>query len=387
MKELEEPWVHWESSKLQRLGELPSAHDLRNVPELTRGEMDTKNLYAADARHLEHIVKKGVNKWFETRWKMDSVKTDVTLRVNQWISHILLNTSFNVAASVTLTSELNDNSTFPIPPGFFFNRWALTQVLSGVPSDNFRVSTEYYETARGNLGLSSVYRFAKRQGENHDVAVEDEGQAPWKVITPSYEDRAGLEKLLKETLLPKNVVTAMLMVDFCNPVFSWRRAALMRYIPSQARRGPAGGYDLHVGIVANIEKSAGARESESPEFEFLHYLHQKELSSYCVKLLQEYTQNITKNLQISARVQDYLLLAESRRRIFRPPPITSRPQHSLAEFPMTLPYACKIKPGDRLFEMAPTARIRETTKPPSHWHPRNTQTDFLSTGCPFSIAL
>ncbi|KAI9771242.1 MAG: hypothetical protein M1839_002826 [Geoglossum umbratile] len=162
----------------------------------------------------------------------------------------------------------------------------------------------------------------------------------------------------------------------------------MRYIPSQARPTSDGEYNIHNGIINRIRKSDEASKPDSPEREFIGYIDKgNDLVKHCQDKIQAYVASINKKLQSAIMVQKYLLVAESRRRTFRPPPLSARPKHSLAEFEMSLPYACQLDPNWKLVEMTPSGDVKEMALPCGVWHPRNTQTDFLSSCCPFSTSV
>ncbi|KAI9771243.1 MAG: hypothetical protein M1839_002827 [Geoglossum umbratile] len=221
MKEIEAPWVHWESSVTKRLRELPTNHDLMKETKL----IFNKRLVAGGAECLERMVKNGVEAWFETRWKSDFPQPQApggtqqgtrsyAIHVNQWISHILLTTTISIAASTTPTRDIHGEDTaFPIPQNFFFNYTALSELIDDLPEIG-AVPAKHYISAMEKLRISTVFEFAKAQGDNNKIASKDEGQAPWKVLGPSYEDYRGMVQVHEEKLLPKNVVIAMLMVDF-----------------------------------------------------------------------------------------------------------------------------------------------------------------------------
>jgi hypothetical protein len=55
------------------------------------------------------------------------------IHVNQWISHILLTTTINIAAAMTPTREIRDDTAkFYIPIGFFYNRRALAMIIDDI---------------------------------------------------------------------------------------------------------------------------------------------------------------------------------------------------------------------------------------------------------------
>lgn len=141
-----------------------------------------------------------------------------------------------------------------------------------------------------------------------------------------------------------------------NPVYSSRRGKLLQYVPDTCTF-TNNAYSLSGTFRASISASPAAQDPSSPESEFLHNLtlSPAELSARIVA----YMNKVTTRLQTPAGVEDYMLLAESRRRIFRPHP-SSRCEatNPLSEFTKTLPYATLIPRDWRYMEMTEDAEVR-----------------------------
>lgn len=116
-------------------------------------------------------------------------------------------------------------------------------------------------------------------------------------------------------------------------------------------------YDLGGSFRAAISASPASQDPSSPEFEFLQNLSLS--ASDFEKRIAAYMTKVSERLQTPAGVEDYMLLAESRRRIFRPYP-SSRCANAnpLAEFSKTLPYATKIPKDWKYVEMTEDAEVR-----------------------------
>lgn len=104
---------------------------------------------------------------------------------------------------------------------------------------------------------------------------------------------------------------------------------------------------------------------------------------------------VTEHLQTSAGVEDYMLLAESRRRIFRPYP-SSRGDttNPLSEFTKTLPYATLIPQEWKHLEMMENGNVRVMGEEGQDYVQRKIAERFMQTpkqchtvdaegGCPF----
>lgn len=168
----------------------------------------------------------------------------------------------------------------------------------------------------------------------------------------------------------------------------------MRYIPSTLDYCPTGtseddryrfSTDLAEAVQTGIE-SLELDPKTSPEAEFLELLSNPDVEQEARKRLQAYVDNINKKLSTKEGVSDYMALAETKRRMFRPPPSTRRPVHPLAEFDLSLPYASAIDPGQKEWKMMQNGAVVLADSDNDVWHPRNTQAHFSSAGCPFSAS-
>lgn len=154
------------------------------------------------------------------------------------------------------------------------------------------------------------------------------------------------------SLLSASAFNAMMIVDFWSPIYSWKRAALMQYVPeTSALDTESYRYNLEDVFVANVNGPAFYKQGdrESPEFQFISLL-EVELEQHR-KRVQAYLNRVRDRLKTSEGTLEYLILAESRRRIYRPLPID--------EFSITLPYALNYSPDQKArFEMTESGEIR-----------------------------
>jgi hypothetical protein len=175
----------------------------------------------------------------------------------------------------------------------------------------------------------------------------------------------------------------------------------MRYIPSTVNLSTSAGSasgndhdrygfgrDLEVAVRGAITKLELDPDT-SPEAEFLRFLKiaDDDWQRVLKDRIEEYVQRINVQLKTKAGILGYLRVAETKRRTFRPPPITQRPLHPLAEFDMSLPYATRIDAfSDCNWVMQSDATVMQIPTAKSIWHPRNTQAHLSSAGCPFSAS-
>lgn len=185
------------------------------------------------------------------------------------------------------------------------------------------------------------------------------------ILQPSFEDAQGvlvMQNIKRNpgedltSLLSQKTFNALMMLDFWNPVYSWRRAVLMQYIPkSTVYNETTKRYDLEYTFIANVKKSKFYLNQDpqvrnaSPEYQFISLLT-VELKDHQARI-QSYLSSVQARLKTIPGLVDYIKLAESRRRIYRPLPIN--------EFALTLPYARKYGlNSDARYEMTPTGEVQ-----------------------------
>ncbi|KAF2259587.1 hypothetical protein CC78DRAFT_591763, partial [Lojkania enalia] len=197
-----------------------------------------------------------------------------------------------------------------------------------------------------------------------------EGESPWVILQPSVEDAMGVWTSQKMFLGPDKgrarcrifsdeTFNAMMMVDFWNPVFSWRRLRLMQYIPTQTQlseptRDNVVGedvytYTLEAQFITAIKKSAAAKDPSTPEFQFLDNLDNKSIFDHQLRIAN-YMGKVATNCVSADNLKWYMRLAESRRRMFRPLPMNF--------FGSNLPYCLGIDPSAPWLEMTEQGTVQ-----------------------------
>ena len=124
----------------------------------------------------------------------------------------------------------------------------------------------------------------------------------------------------------------------------------MNYLPAQtslqqSSSGPE--YNLEVQFITAVRASSYMSDSTSPEYQFIQ-LYDKPPTSFQTIFLN-YFGNIQKQLKTLQGISNYLMLAEARRRIYRPLP--------LDEFGAQLPYALSLTPSWQGVEIASDGTI------------------------------
>jgi hypothetical protein len=139
-----------------------------------------------------------------------------------------------------------------------------------------------------------------------------------------------------------------MMVDFCNPVFSKRRASLLQYVPNAAT---AGSTDFADKLVAAVNAAAKDAQADGPEHEFLANwgLGDAAWNVAFAGRIEKFFNALEPLLLDVDKFIPIFKLAEARRREFR-----CRP---LAEFPLTTP-TTNIPKDAPLLEFTPDGSIR-----------------------------
>jgi hypothetical protein len=132
--------------------------------------------------------------------------------------------------------------------------WSSDPVPSGV---------KVVELPKGTLG-------GGKQTEAYDITQflvvkeNTEGDEMYFVaLQTSFEDSMGVLNL-PDNLVSQKFLRSILLLDFYNPVYSWRRGVLMQYLP-QTTTLIDGNYNMEAAFVDKIRRSLHASEADSPE--------------------------------------------------------------------------------------------------------------------------
>ncbi|KAK3312168.1 hypothetical protein B0H66DRAFT_485841, partial [Apodospora peruviana] len=397
MKELHSPWIHWfnPSSSDDFIACLSEKNkqDFLAAPYITQPGQGLLSALTTGPDVLEPMIEAGVTNWFVQRLRSDffDAKSNLLLspaHVPRWVAHLFLTTTINIFAA---TMDSN-GTTFRIPADHFYDNELLASAGVGhlLVDLDVSISTEEYQAAVEKLRLSMLQEVDlftgnpkpldylelplnalgsdKRDEQGKKVigfrVVDEnsEGQAPFNILHSSFEDAQGVLRMqtLKKLgpnkslgLFSQNTFNAIMMVDFWNPLYSWRRGILMQYVPQQTTWSGSA-YDLEARFIQNVTESAYVKcgITDSPEYRFIELLkvnlstHQKNINNYFGAIMTYLKRPDTR----AQAIIDYLSLAESRRRIYRPLP--------LDEFGSSMPYALSIPYGSPVMEMRSDGRIQ-----------------------------
>jgi hypothetical protein len=316
MKELKLPWSHWQSID-------------NNIPRSLFGpdsEFNTDPLFRDldGAESLEGIVRAGIDRWTGGRFARHLTGGTLTA-LPDYLRQLLWCTSINLVSS---TESFHDPSVarFDLPSTFFFDADALDFLVGELdptadvlPDERLTVDAQLYRTAVANAALHVL----DDDEPPHRVA----GDTNFAFLVPerAAEDQVVVRELVTREVLSARLALCLLLVDFANPVFSPRRAALLRHVPASVAAG-AHGTALDSAIIG----AAGtpAPQQGSPEAELLDLWNSPDILKRAGEMLGNYNAAVSRRLQGPDGVADLLKLAGSRRQV-----LTTR---SLFEFHATL---------------------------------------------------
>jgi hypothetical protein len=390
MKERRSPWYHWKSGENTNFLNCIS-HEMQTmleaIPYLTSpgGACLSR---VEDAPGFQQLVENGVSNWYDTRLSSDFADpssgkplTNPT-NVQRWMAHLLLTTTVNFATSS------NNGFTYNADENLFFNYELLASstasdlnLLPDLSTFNFQFDYNQYKSARAQLRLSLLQEVRDsdslpkdfphiilrpgtlgggKQTDSHDVvnfievSPSNEG-VPFVILQSSYEDAQGILNMRQVgnigdnfpiSLISDKCMRAILMLDFWNPLYSWKRGLLMQYVPGKTTLDSSSNtYDLEPNFVAAVRASSHATGNvlDSPEYQFLQlYDGPDDINQYQTRISQ-YLAAVNDRLGTAEGIVDYLSLAESRKRIYRPLP--------LDEFGIQLPYAVNLPTDWQYIEM------------------------------------
>ncbi|MER9317794.1 hypothetical protein NKI31_20215 [Mesorhizobium sp. M0659] len=318
MKELRSPWIHWHAPQAG-INENALAPDdpLRNDPlfigRVTAERMETE------------VARPGIRRWNAARIAR-AVDADGSWNdVRHFLRQAVTDTTVNLATSETASRLIGEQTPLKLPLSFFLNRDTLFTTLGLEPDD----------PADADIVIPGlVYRRCQADYDVHlsDGLLRIEGDSHFAFLTPepAFEDTQLIDALVLASLLTRRFVAALTMTDFPNPVFSARRAALLRHVPTVAK-GPNAGEAMEREFLEEIRATTGQQGNgaNSPEREFLSNFETVDFEAASRERIARYFALLRAGMTDPETVDGWFRLAEYRRRRFRRRP--------LAEFALTTP--------------------------------------------------
>jgi hypothetical protein len=321
MKELRSPWVHWHAPQAGINEESLAPDDPLRNEEIFRKRVTAERLEV-------EVVRPGIRRWNEARVRSAVGSDKRWTRVPSFLRQVVTDTTVNLATSETASALLTSDTQLAPPLSFFLNRDVLFDTLGLEPT----------EPDVGPIAIpGALYLECLRRYDVHrsDGSIRVDGDVHFAFLTPepAFEDTHLAEVMLRAGLLTPRFLACLSMTDFTNPVFSPRRAALLRYVPD-AIAGPAHGQALAERVVDRVRAAvsggeAGAASAGSPEREFLANWDTPDHEAAFVDRITAYLSALRAGSSDAGVVDGWFRLAEHRRRLFR--------RRKLAEFALTVP--------------------------------------------------
>ncbi|MGE7438995.1 hypothetical protein [Kitasatospora sp. NPDC001175] len=310
MKELKLPWINWQSQ----------AATIQLAPD---DPLRANPLYqqVIGGESLELTVRSLISRW--TTARLAAVTRDGSVaQPDHLMRHLFTSTTVNLASSATQSSVITTSGgDLALPAGFWLNKDALLDDLALPVGSALPMAPAALYVA----GLSAFGFHLEEKASG----FSQPGDTFFAFVVPeaAYEDNDVVRQLVRQGVITAKFAACALMLDFTNPVFSPARAQLMAHVPST----PTAVTALQDQIVQAISQAAANLPGHSPESRFAAdwALSDDSWPAVFAQRIDDYLGRVAKLISTSAGFDDYVRLAESRRRDFR--------AMRLNEFELTLP--------------------------------------------------
>lgn len=303
MKELKFPWVHWHSqSRSIDRGLLFPTPALASNPLFAKLE---------GAQVLEVVVQRGIRRWTRRRMQHD-LQGNQLVNLRWYMRQVLWTTSVNLASSDAIARELPMLEELLLPESFLLDvdgfravATAMGDDIDLLPVSALNVSSTAYRAALQALGM----HVAAAPG---GPSVPGDTDFAFVVPERAFEDTVVLAQLIVQEVLSPRLALCLLAVDFCNPVFSPQRAALLDLVPEAIGVGDQG-----AALDATVIDAARMAPAGAPAARLVALWDDADLTSTVRRALAGFAQAAQARLRTGAGVEDVLRLADSRREAFR----------------------------------------------------------------------
>lgn len=330
MKELTPPWNNWQSPQ--------ATISSRNIPQAVALDRLYSNLSGAD---MFQNVFQNLQSQFIQRLVAAKVKKSAISDVPALLKRLIGTTTVNFAA---VPPDPNSGGDLAVPQDFFLHFSALTMPQIGLSFawPNLSIAQTSHDS------FVSDHGFALQQADGATLVYAQSGTTffPLFVPVPAFEDRVAIQELIDQRLIDAQFATAVLMVDFPNPVFSARRGTLMKHAEKIQRatvltpnaENPSG---IPAQFVALASEAAThqpkcdptALLQCTPEQQFLFYAKADDWKTQAQQAIAAYGKRVEARIANPQGIKDYMTLVVSRQAQFSAAPIIS----NLDEFTLLLP--------------------------------------------------
>ncbi|HMJ35211.1 MAG TPA: hypothetical protein VK501_14970 [Baekduia sp.] len=308
MKELRAPWINWHSPDANIQPSVFAEDDALRTHEWF---VNKAPLGAFTCETT--VARPAITRWAKAR--LGAVAAGGTISdPARILRQVLESAAVNLVTSHTESANAPNVEAVDLPQTFFVDSEALTELLGLAAPAPINVPAAIYRQALETFGVTFTDgRSFTRPGDTHFAFCVPER---------AFEDQAVIAQAMRAGLLSDRLVAALLMTDFPNPIFSDRRAALLRYVPATAtvvdRRS-----DFSETMANAILTAAEPTPEGSPEREFASlWSAGHQWRERFGELLSAYYAAVTTQVATQDGFDAFMRLAEARRDVVRPMPIT-----------------------------------------------------------------
>jgi hypothetical protein len=321
MKELKSPWNNWHSPDAGISADVFAANDPRR-----NHEWFTKKEPGGALSFEEGEARPAIERWGRARFAAFRDGGGTVTRPRHVMEQVLSTPNRRHATVNLITTHVENAALRPgdeldLPPTFFVDSECLSNILGLQSPPAF--------TVKGGIYAKCLDKFQVRVEDGNGFVRKGDTHFCFLVPERSFEDQVALRHAVEIGLLSKRLAASLLMVDPWNPVFSARRAALLRHVPATAKI-VKGKSSFSQEMVGAILAAAAVGPPGAPEAEFAQrWKAGPQFKGPFNKLLGDYYKAVTAKLRTQAGFEPYFKLAETRRRTFDEMPIS--------EFALLLP--------------------------------------------------
>ena len=311
MKELRAPWIHWDSPDAEVLPSVFAGNDpLREHPWFR--EKQPQGAFTCEVS----VARPSIERWTSARFVALVAQDGTVDRPERVMRQLLETPTVNLISSPARSRDAVGAASVELPETFFVDAEAL-KLLGLQAPPRFAVDGRLY----GRSLRSFQVRLTDEDG------FERPGDTHFAFVVPerAFEDHAVLGEAVRVGLISHRLAACLVMTDFPNPVFSARRAGLLRHVPPAASiQGGQSSFSVEMAeaILAAAEGSA----ADSAEREFAaRWAAGDSWRDEFDRLLGDYFGAVSGQLKTQEGFDAYYRLAESRRDQVRRMPIFESP--------------------------------------------------------------
>jgi hypothetical protein len=285
------------------------------------------------------VARPAIKRWAKARFEQEVGQGGTVHRPARIVEQIVDTPTVNLISSHTEGQQAPPAQSVDLPQTFFVDSEALTETLGLQAPPAFAVA--------GQLYSESLQTFAVKLDDEQGFASPGDTHFAFVIPERASEDQETLREAIRIGLITDRLAACLLMTDFPNPVYSARRASLLRHVPTNAQVA-AGQSDFSQQTADTILAAAANAPEGSPEREFAErWGAGNGWKDAFNTLLGNYYAAVTNQLQSQAGFDAYFRLAESRRDRVRDLPIFESP---LLFAHTNIPKAVRAMTGDGTVE-------------------------------------